>query len=88
MIESVVVALITGGLSLIGVVFSVFASSRKTQTEFKTQQAVMEEKISELTREVREHNDFAHRIPVMQEQIKNLNDKVSIMEKTVVTRKV
>lgn len=88
MLESVVVALITGGLSLIGVVFSVFASSRKTTAEFKTQQAVMEEKISELTREVREHNDFAHRIPVMQEQIKNLNDKVSIMEKTVVARKV
>lgn len=88
MLESIVVAIITGGLSLVGVMISVFASSRKTQAEFKTQQAVMEERISELTREVREHNDFAHRIPVMQEQIKNLNDKVSIMEKTVVSRKV
>lgn len=88
MLESVLVAIITGGMSLIGVIISVSASSRKTQAEFHTNQAVMEERISELTREVREHNDFAHRIPVMQEQIKNLNDKVSVMEKTAVIRKV
>lgn len=88
MLESIIVAIITGGLSLIGVIISVSASSKKTQAEYHTNQAVMNERISELTREVREHNDFAHRIPVMQEQIKNLNDKVSIMEKTTVMRKV
>ena len=88
MLESIIVALITGGLSLIGVIISVSASSKKTQAEYHTNQAVMEERISELTREVREHNDFAHRIPVIQEQIKNLNDKVSIMEKTAMVRKV
>ena len=88
MLESVVVALITGGLSLIGVIVSVSASSSKTQAEFKATQAVMETKINELTREVREHNDFAHKIPVMQEQIKNLNDKVSVMETQTVIRKV
>lgn len=88
MIESVVVAIITGGLSLIGVIFSVSASSKKTHADLDKNQAVMEERISELTREVREHNDFAHKIPVMQEQIKTLNDRISIMESSAVSRKV
>lgn len=88
MLESIIVALITGGLSLVGVIFSVMSSSRKTQAEFKTQQAVMEERISELTREVRSHNDFAHKIPVIQEQIKSMNDRISIIEHSAVTRKV
>lgn len=88
MIESIIVALITGGLSLIGVGFSVFATSRKTQAEFDKSQAVMNERISELTREVREHNNFAMRMPVVENQIQNLDNRVSIIEKTVVTRKV
>ena len=88
MIESILVALITGGLSLIGVLFSVFASSRKTQAEFDKSQAVMNEKISELTREVREHNNFAMRMPVVENQIQNLDSRVSIIERTTVKREV
>lgn len=88
MLESVIVALITGGLSLLGVLFSVFASSRKTQAEFDKSQAVMNEKISELTREVREHNNFAMRIPVVENQIQNLNNRLSVIERTSVKREV
>lgn len=88
MIESILVALITGGLSLIGVGFSVFATSRKTQAEFDKSQAVMNEKISELTREVREHNNFAMRMPVVENQIQNLDNRVSIIERTAVKREV
>lgn len=88
MLESIVVALITGGLSLIGVGISVFASSRKTQAEYEKSQAVMNEKISELTREVREHNNFARRMPVVEEQIRMLSDRMSILEKSTVSRKV
>ena len=88
MLESIVVAIITGGLSLIGVMFSVFASSRKTQAEFDKNQAVMNERITELTREVQEHNNFAHRIPLVEEQVKSLNDRLSIMEQSTVIRKV
>lgn len=88
MLESIVVALITGGLSLIGVGLSVFASSRKTQAEYEKSQAVMNEKISELTREVREHNNFARRMPVVEEQIRMLSDRMSILEKSTVSRKV
>lgn len=88
MIESIVVALITGGLSLIGVGFSVFATSRKTQAEFDKSQAVMNERISELTREVREHNNFAMRMPVVENQIQNLDSRLSIIERTAVKREV
>lgn len=88
MIESIIVALITGGLSLIGVGFSVFASSRKTQAEFDKSQAVMNERISELTREVREHNNFAMRMPVVENQIQNLDSRVSIIERTAMKREV
>lgn len=88
MLESIVVAIITGGLSLIGVMFSVFASSRKTQAEFDKNQAVMNERITELTREVREHNNFAHRIPLVEEQVKSLNDRISVVEATTMRRQV
>lgn len=88
MIESIVVALITGGLSLIGVAFSVFATSRHTQAELDKNQAVMNERISELTREVREHNGFAQSIPRMEEQIKSLDSRISVIERTAVARKV
>ena len=88
MLESIVVALITGGLSLIGVGLSVFASSRKTQAEYEKSQAVMNEKLSELTREVREHNNFARRMPVVEEQIRMLSDRMSILERSTVSRKV
>ena len=88
MLESIIVALITGGLSLIGVGLSVFASSRKTQAEYEKSQAVMNERISELTREVREHNNFARRMPVVEEQIRILSDRMSILEKSTVSRKV
>ena len=67
--ESIIVALITGGLSLVGVIISNFAATRKIEdrlaTQLTTQQAVTDTKLDELTREVREHNNFARRIPVI-----------------------
>lgn len=69
MTESIIAALITGALSL----FGVLASNRKTQ-------AVTETKIDELTREVREHNNFARRVPVVEEQIKVINHRIADLE--------
>ena len=80
MTESIIVAIITGGLALIGTVVTVSASSRKTEHHIKTHQAVTDEKITELTREVREHNNFARRMPVVEEQIKVLNHRVRDLE--------
>ena len=62
MSEAIVVALITGGLSLIGVVITCMATAKKNETAMKVSQAVTDTKIDELTREVRKHNNFAQRM--------------------------
>lgn len=80
MSEAIIVALITGGLSLVGVVVTCVATSKKTEKATAVAQAVTETKIDELTREVRAHNGFAEKIPVMQEQIKVINRRISDLE--------
>lgn len=67
--ESIITALITGGLTLLGVL----VANNK-------QQAITDTKLDELTREVREHNDFARRVPVVEEQIKVMNHRISDLE--------
>lgn len=67
--ESIIVALIGGGVTLIGVLIA----NGKTQ-------AVTDTKLEELTREVREHNNFARRVPVMEEQIKVINHRIEDLE--------
>jgi TolA-binding protein len=80
MLESIVVAIITGGLALVGVVISNNAAADKTQTQISTAQAVTDTKLEELTREVREHNSFAKRVPVLEEQIKVANHRIEDLE--------
>ena len=80
MVESILTALIAGGLALIGTVITVAAASRKTEQHIKTHQAVTDEKIVELTREVREHNNFARRMPVVEEKIKNIECRIKNLE--------
>ena len=67
--NEIIVALITGGITLLGVVIS----NGKAQ-------AVTDTKIEELTREVREHNNFAKRMPVVEEQIKVINHRIEDLE--------
>lgn len=67
--EAIIVALVSGGITLVGVLI----------TNSKTQ-AVMDTKLEELTREVREHNNFAKRMPVVEEQIKVINHRISDLE--------
>ena len=68
--ENIIVALITGGITLIGVLI---ANSKS--------QAVTDTKLEELTREVREHNNFARRMPVVEEQIKSMNHRIEDLER-------
>ena len=65
MTESILVALITGSLSLMGVIISSKTSSKKTDQRIQTSMAVTDTKLEELTREVRTHNHFAQRMPVV-----------------------
>ena len=69
MAESIVVAIITAVLTIVGILISNSKS-----------QAVMETKVIELTREVREHNNFAKRMPVVEEQLKVVNHRISDLE--------
>ena len=69
MTETIICALITGGLTLMGVLI---ANGK--------QQAITDTKLDELTREVREHNNFAQRVPVIEEQIKVINHRIEDLE--------
>ena len=69
---SVLCTVISSGCVLLGVILSNRTNSDKMQAELRTAQAVTDQKISELTREVREHNNFARRVPVLEEQVKFL----------------
>lgn len=67
--NEIIVALITGGITLLGVLIS----NGKAQ-------AVTDTKLEELTREVREHNHFAQRVPVLEEQMKVVNHRIQDLE--------
>ena len=77
----IIVAIIVGGLSLVGVILTNAASNKKVESKIETAQAVTDTKIEELTREVREHNNFARRIPVLESQMQELTRRVDNVEK-------
>lgn len=81
MSEAIVVALITGGISLAGVVITSLATASKTERSQAVAQAVTDTKIDELTREVRAHNGFAEKIPLLQAECTDLKRRVSNLEK-------
>lgn len=78
--ETIISCIITGGLSLIGVVLSNLSNNKKIENKLSTQQAVTDTKLEELTREVRSHNNFAQRVPVLEEQIKVANNRIKDLE--------
>lgn len=79
--ETIISALITGGLALLGVIVSSYVTANKVQKQLEIAQAVTEAKITELTREVREHNNFAQRVPVLETKYKIMETKVDSLEK-------
>lgn len=79
--ETIITAIITSGLALVGVIITNIQSNNKIQNQLHTQQAVTDTKIEELTREVRAHNNFAQRVPVIEEQIKVINHRLEDLER-------
>ena len=79
--DVIIASAVTGFLSLLGVVVSNIGSNRKIENALSTSQAVTDCKIDELTREVREHNNFAKRMPVVEEQIKVINHRIEDLER-------
>ena len=82
------VAMITGAVSILtslitltGVIISNSRSKRDMQQRLEIAQAVTDTKLEELTREVREHNNFARRVPILEEQMKVANHRIADLEK-------
>ena len=84
MTDAIIVALITGVLSLIGVIIANNRTARDMDAKLEKQQAVTQTQLEELTREVRIHNNFAERIPVIEEKIKVANNRITNIEKNKV----
>ncbi|MGN0615180.1 hypothetical protein [Ruminococcus flavefaciens] len=78
---SIIVSLITGAVTIATVIINTRASNRELTHKLETQQAVTETKIDSLTSEVREHNNFARRMPVVEEQIKVINHRLEDLER-------
>lgn len=78
--NAIIVALITGGMSLVGVIITCRAAFQKTAQAQAIAQAVTDTKIQSLTDEVRQHNNFAQQIPVLKAEIDELKRKVSVLQ--------
>ena len=79
--ESVIVAIITGVLSLLGVIITNVSSNRKIENQLEVHQAVTETNLENLANEVRKHNNFASRIPVIERDVEYLKSEVSDLKK-------
>lgn len=79
--ETILAAVITGGLALVGVIITTSASSRRMEQKLAISQAVTDAKLEALTTEVRKHNNFAERIPVLEEKINVANHRITDLEK-------
>lgn len=80
MSEGVIVAVITGLLTLAGTIITVVIGNNKSMAAMEKNQAVTDTKLDALTEEVKRHNNFAQRIPVIENQIQNLDNRVSKLE--------
>lgn len=80
MTEAIIVAIITGGLTLAGTIITSQAAARKQEKAAAVAQAVTDTKIEELTREVREHNNFAVKMPAFEQRIRELERRVGTLE--------
>lgn len=78
---SVWVAIITGVASVLAVVITNSRSNAERDYKMERAQAVTDTKLEELTREVREHNNFARRVPILEEQMKVANHRIADLEK-------
>ena len=78
--SSIIVAIITGVVTILATIITVLAGFRKTAQTAAIQQAITDTKLEELTREVRKHNNFAERLPIVEEQLKTMDKRVSSLE--------
>ena len=75
-LETIIAAAISGGLALVGVIITSMMGNRKIERKLEIHQAVTDQKIEDLTREVRKHNNFAERMPALETEVHWIKDKV------------
>lgn len=78
--ETIIAALVTGAFAFIGVVVTNISANRRMQSASEKSQAVTDAKLEDLTREVREHNNFARRMPVVEDQLKRMDRRLENLE--------
>lgn len=78
--QEILVSLISGGVAIFSCFISSFIASNKALSYIEKTQAVTDTKLEELTREVRRHNNFAERMPVVEEQVKVINHRINNIE--------
>lgn len=81
--ESIIVALITGGLALIGVIYTNNANNKRVEAQLMTAQAVTDTKIDNLTNEIKRHTRVMGDVPVIETKVTNLENRVGKLEKDV-----
>lgn len=82
-VGSIIVALITSGLALVGIIITNVSSNKSIENKILTAQAVTDAKLENLTNEVRRHNEFAVRIPTIEAEVKQLKEDVKEIKKQV-----
>jgi len=78
--EAIIVAVVSGCITLLGTILTILSTQKKTDSDLKARQDVINTKIEELTREVREHNGFAHRLPLAEQRLDQLTDRLDRLE--------
>ena len=81
--EALMSAIVTGGLALVGVIITNMTGTKKIEQQLAVSQAVTDTKLDNLTEEVKKHNNFAARMPVVEEQIKVINHRIADLEHEV-----
>lgn len=79
-ITSIIVAVLSGAATIATVIINTKASNKEITHKLETHQAVVDTKLDALANEVREHNNFARRMPVVEEQIKVINHRLEDLE--------
>lgn len=79
--EAIISSIIVGGLALVGVILTNLSTNKEVDRKIERNQAVMEAKLENLIEEVRKHNNFAVKLPVLEEQIKVINHRLTDLEK-------
>ncbi len=78
--ETILAAVITGGLALAGVIVTNISSNKKIETKLMIAQGITDTKIDNLTEEVKRHNGFADKIPKLEARVDNIEHRLDKME--------